>query len=266
MLPFKRDFNATRLNRVVNDPSVFAEISTPEQEELRLDALVGNLNNIALMCDEGGILAIWREPGVYEIHTQFTDKYRGVSCIKTVREMFSWLFLNTGAMELQSQVPDCNEGAKAITRAIGARLEFERADAWRTRDGKTHSVGYYTLRWSDWLYQPYAMGPLGALGEDFHRALDSKKAAFLSPPDGHGVDPAHDVNVGATLSLIYNEQYEKALVLYNRWSTFAGYMPIRAISVVPLIIDIADAILLVDKYKRDFEILEIKAKSNATTA
>ena len=263
MLPFRRDFTAARLNRVVNDPSVFAEVATPEQEVLELAPLVGNLANIALMCDEGGILAIWREPGVYEIHTQFTDKYRGVSCIKTVREMFSWLFLNTGAMELQSQVPDCNEGAKAITRAIGARLEFERADAWRTRDGKAHNVGYYTLRWSDWLYQPYAMGPLGALGEGFHSALESKKAAFLAPPEGHPTDPAHDVNVGATLSLIYNNQVEKALTLYNRWSQFAGYAPIRLLSREPLIVDIIDAVLLVDQKKETFEVLACRPTEEA---
>src|SRR5882672_8415793 len=127
MLPFKRDFNATRINRVCNDPSVLQDIIIAGQETLDLAPVVADLRNIVLMCDEGGIIAHWREPGVYEIHTQFTERYRGVSAVRTTREMISWLFLHSPAMELQTKVPDCNQGAQGLVKAISGRFEFERA-------------------------------------------------------------------------------------------------------------------------------------------
>jgi len=257
MLPFRRDFNPARINRVVNDPSVFPDVALPGQESLDLSPIVGDLRNIVLMCGEGGIIAKWQEPGVYEIHTQFTAAYRGVSCVRTIREMVSWLFLQSPAMELQSQVPEGNVGAEAAIRAVGARFEFERAGAWPSREEgvPAKSVGYYTLRYSDWLYQPYAAGVLAPLGEEFHRKLEEKKLAFLSPPEGHADDPAHDVNVGATMAMIWAGQVDKALILYNRWSRFAGYAEVRLISAQPLILDIQNAVLLVDPVSKDFEVL-----------
>lgn len=260
MLPFKRDFNAARINRVCNDPSVLADISIPGQESLDLSAVIADLHNIVLLCDEGGIVAHWREPGVYEIHTQFTEKYRGVAAVRTVREMVSWLFLHSPAMELQTKVPDCNAGAQGLVKAINGRFEFERAGAWQGLQGPC-GVAYYTLRWSDWLYSPWAMGTLAARGEWFHGRLEAAKRAFLTPPESHPADPSHDVNVGATIELIFANQIDKGLTLYNRWSRFAGYAEVRLISANPLIIDIQDAVVLVDVAGKDFEVLQVRPQA-----
>lgn len=257
MLPFKRDFSAARINRVVNDPSVLPDISLPGQESLDLSPVVGDLRNIILMCDEGGIIAHWREPGVYEIHTQFAERYRGVSAVRTTREMISWLFLHSPAMELQTKVPDCNAGAQGLVKAISGRFEFERAGAWQGPQGPC-GVAYYTLRWSEWLYSPWAMGTLAARGEWFHGRLEAAKRAFLAPPDSHLADPSHDVNVGATIELIFAGAIDKALVLYARYARFAGYAEVRLISANPLIIDIQDAVLLIDIAGKDFEVLSVR--------
>lgn len=265
MLPFKRDFTAARINRVVNDPSVLPSVALPGQESLDLSPVVGDLRNIVLQCDEGGIVAHWREPGVYEIHTQFTERYRGVSAVRTTRGMVSWLFLHSPAMELQSKVPDCNQGAQGLVKAINGRFEFERAGAWQGPQGPC-GVAYYALRWSDWLYSPWAMGALAARGEWFHGRLDEAKRAFLAPPDSHAADPAHDVNVGATIELIFHGQVDKGLTLYNRWSRFAGYAEVRLISASPLIIDIQDAILLIDISGKDFEVLQVKPQAPSIPA
>ncbi len=266
MLPFKRDFTPARVNRVCNDPSVLPEVALPGQETLDLSPVVADLRNIVLMCDEGGIIAHWREPGVYEIHTQFTERYRGVSAVRTTREMVSWLFLHSPAMELQTKVPDCNAGAQGLVKAINGRFEFERADAWQGSAGLC-CVAYYTLRWSDWLYSPWAMGALAARGEWFHSRLDEAKRAFLAPPEGHGADPAHDVNVGATIELILKgQQLDKALTLYNRWARFAGYAEVRLISAQPLLIDIQDAIILVDLKGEDFEVLQVRPQITSSPA
>lgn len=258
MLPFKRDFNATRLNRVCNDPSVFPEISVPGQGPMDLTTLVADLRNIALLCDEGGIMAIWREPGIYEIHTQFTERYRGVSAVRTVREMVSWLFLQSPAMELQTQVPAVNQAAHSLVKAISGRLEFERDDVWQLADGLRCRMDYYTLRHADWLYSAWAMGGLAARGEWFHQRLEAAKRAFLAPPEGHGHDAAHDVNVGATIEMIFAGQVDKGLTLYNRWCRFAGFAEVRAVSAQPLILDIQDALVLVDIWQKDFEVLSVR--------
>lgn len=265
MLPFKRDFTAARVNRVCNDPSIFADISLPQQESLDLSPVVSDLRNIVLMCDEGGIVAHWREPGVYEIHTQFTERYRGVSAVRTTREMISWLFLHSPAMELQTKVPDCNQGAQGLVKAISGRFEFERQGAWQGPQGPC-AVAYYTLRWTDWLYSPWAMGGLATRGEWFHQRLEAAKRAFLAPSEAHAPDAAHDVNVGATIELIFHGQVDKGLTLYNRWSRFAGYAEVRLVSASPLIIDIQDAIILVDIAGKDFEVLQVRPQAPSIPA
>jgi len=224
---------------------------------MELSPIVNDLRNIVLMCDEGGIIAHWREPGIYEIHTQFTEKYRGVGAVKTIREMVSWLFLNSPAMELQTQVPEVNRGAQALVKAISGRLEFERDGAWIAPSGPCR-MDYYTLRYSDWLYAPWAMGGLAARGEWFHQRLDNAKRAFFQAPDSHPQDAAHDVNVGATIEMIFAGQVDKALTLYNRFAKFAGYAEVRAISAQPLILDIQDAVVLVDIWKKGFEVLSCR--------
>ena len=258
MLSFKRDFNAARLNRVCNDPSVFPEISLPGQGTMDLSALVSDLRNIALLCDEGGIMAIWREPGIYEIHTQFTAKYRGVGAVRTVREMISWLFINTDAMELQTQSPAVNQAAHGLVKAISGRLEFEREGAWALPDGQSCRMDYYTLRYADWLYSAWAMGPLVARGEWFHEKLHNAKLAFVQVPDSHPVDVAHDINVGATVEMIFAGNVDKALQLYSRWARFAGYAEVRAVSARPLILDFQNAAVLVDIWQKDFEVLSVR--------
>lgn len=259
MLPFRRDFNAKRINRVCNDPSVLPGISLPGQESLDCTPIVQDLRNIVLMCDEGGIIAHWREPGVYEIHTQFTEAYRGIAAIKTVREMISWLFLQSPAMELQTKIPEVNKAALGLVRAINGSLEFEREGVWPLSDGKFCRMDYYTLRYPQWLYSGWAAGPLAASGEWFHTELDKKKALFLSPPESHAHDPAHDINVGATVEMILAGQVEKALTLYNRYARFAGYAEISLISASPLVVNIQDAALLIDPKVRDFEVLMCKS-------
>lgn len=260
-MDFKRDFNAKRINRVCNDPSVLPEVALPGQESIDCTALVGDLRNIVLMADGGGIIALWQEPGIYEIHTQFVESARGIGAIRTVREMISWLFLRSPAMELQTKIPASNKAALGLVRAINGRLEFEREDAWQLADGTSCRMDYYALRWSDWLYSGWAMGPLAARGEWFHEELERQKTAFLAPPEGHPHDAAHDVNVGATVEMILAGQVEKALTLYARWARFAGYAPARLLSLDPLVLDIQNAVLRVDRDEKSFEVLAVKGNA-----
>lgn len=261
MLPFRRDFDAKRLNYVVNHPSVLSDVATPEQQlpdakPIDCGPIVGNLANIVLMCDEGGILAAQQEPGVYEIHTQFTEKYRGVSAIRTVREMINWMFINTDAMELLTKIPVVNKAALGLVRAIGGKFEFAREMVYPLSDGSSCDIDYYVLRYSDWLYSGYS--GVGEKGKWFHSVLTEKKAALGVIETEHPEDAAHDINVGATVAMIFSGQVDKGLTLYNRWSRFAGYAEVRKISQQPLLIDIADAVLLINSRVEDFEVISCR--------
>lgn len=261
MLPFRRDLRADRINRVVNDPSVFPDVAPPGAEKLDMTNAVKNLSNIFLLTDEGGIVADWQEPGIYEIHTQFTEKYRGVSAIKTVREMLSWLFIHSDAMQLLTKIPKGNDRALGLVRAIGGRFEFAREKAYTTHSGVLVDVDYYTLGYSDWLYSPWASPALGARGVEFHTMLEEKRRAMLVFGEAYGEDPAHDINMGATVEMIFAGQAQKGLTLYRRWARFAGYAEARLVSLEPLVIDIDDAVLHVDIPAKNFEILEIRPKA-----
>lgn len=261
MLPFKRDLRADRINRVVNDPSVFPDVALAGQESLDLTPVVKNLANIVLMCDEGGIVAHWQEPGLFEIHTQFTERYRGISTVKTVREMLSWLFIHSEAVELLTKIPRNNERALGLVRAIGGKFEFGRDAAHVGISGEVVGVDYYSLRLDDWKYSAWASPGLMAAGHAFHQQLGEKKRAMLHVAEEHPEDAAHDINVGATVEMIWAGQIDKALTLYNRWARFAGYAEVRLLSRFPLLIDIADSVLHIDREKREFEVLEIRETS-----
>lgn len=263
MLPFRRDYTATRINRVINDPSVKEMVATPEQlvegaPLLDLGPVLSHLGNIALMTDEGGILAHKHEPGVYEIHTQFTETYRGVSCVKTVREMISWLFLHTDAQELLSKIPENNKPALGLVRAINGKFEFSREMVYPLPAGGLCGIDYYALRFADWIGNDWVVRELLPIGQEFHRALDTKREAFGAAPDSHPEDISHDIRVGATVEMIWAGQTDKGLTLYNRWARFAGYAEIRLVSYQPLVLDIGNTVLAVDTAGKDFEVISCR--------
>lgn len=241
---FHRDYTAERLNKIANHPAVFPFIAMKGQEAgLDLSPLINNLNNIALLCPDGGIMALTVEQGIYEIHTQFTGELRGAAMIKLVRDMISELFLNSPAVELVTQIPVSNPAALGLVRAISGRFEFSRENAWIGLDGIPTAVDYYALRWNDWVWSDWAMKGLEAKGIAFHEELERQQLSlgFTEPP--HLDDPAHNVMVGATLELFRNGWLDKALIMYNRWARFAGYAEIGLLSYHPTVVDIRTAVL-----------------------
>lgn len=238
---FQRDYTAERINAVVNHPGVLPYVAAHGQESLDLGPVLSNLNNIALMCDDGGVLALSVEPGVYEIHTQFTPELRGAAVIKIVRDMIEHLFLATPAIELLTQIPVSNPAALGLVRAIAGRFEFSRMGSWVGLDGQLTDVDYYALRFSDWIWSDWGMKRLELVGHQFHEELESKlEAAGYSEPQ-HGPDLSHDCMVGATVGMLRQGQLDKAIILYNRWARFAGYAEIQLISRSPVVVNIQNS-------------------------
>lgn len=238
---FQRDYTAERLNAVVNRPDVFPFIAMAGQvPPLDFSPITNDLNHVALMTDDGGIVALCAEPGIYEIHTQFTSELRGAAAIKLVRDMVSELFLSYPCVELLTKIPVTNPAALGLVRAIGGRYQYSRTGAWPALDGDLVDVDYYALRWDDWLWTEWAMKSNQAAGQEFHEALTRQKAELGLGDEPHPEDLAHDVVVGATSTMISRGQLDKGVVMYNRWARFAGYAPIALISRSPTVININD--------------------------
>jgi len=243
-LTLRRDFDARRLNRIANDPMVKPLVALPEQMDSDLDLtnVVRDRRNVALMCDHGGLLFQWYEPGIYEVHTQFDEIMRGQAAVDFTEAALAWMFLRTPAMEILTKVPVHNVGAKWLAQRVGCKVDFERTNTWRTVTG-TVDMAYMAIRWHDWVRK--APG-LTERGHAFHEWLTQEKILAGVGLVPHDDDSGHDRMVGATVEMFLHGQVDKALVLYNRWARFAGYVPIRVIEMGPLVIDIGDGLVVID--------------------
>lgn len=238
----RRSFDAAEINPIVNHPEVFPLISVPGIEKLDLTDLLADPRNVLLMAEGGGILFCQQEPGIYEVHTNFLPEHRGRNAIRSSVDAYAWMFMHTDCMVLETKVPAFNKAAEKFCSIVGATKEFERKKVWPTKDGDV-DMSFWALRYDDWVRKAHG---LVEAGEEFHEHLNREL-------ERHGADLAqrvhpdeecHDRYVGACVETIYGGQPQKAVVLYNRWAQFAGYLPITLISLAPaVLIDIGDALI-----------------------
>lgn len=239
----RRSFDASEINAVLNDPSVFGSIELPGSVlgELDVSPVVANPANVLLMAEGGGIIFSQQEPGIYDFHTSFMPNFRGRNAIRSSLEAYRWMFTHTDCMILQTKVPAFNKAAVLCCRIIGATREFDRKNTWPTVPPA--DMSYWTLRYDDWVRQT---PELVASGRAFHLRLDEEFARHKALHDNHPDEECHDRHVGICVETIYAGQPEKAVVLYNRWARFAGYGQIAMVSRSPLLIDIGTALLMVE--------------------
>lgn len=244
----RREFSAERINAVVNHSDVRPWVGGGSGP-LDLTPLVADPANVLLMNEQGGVLFQKHEPGLYEAHTQFLPDGRGAQAVASVADALRWMFTRSDAVEIVTKVPAGNGGALGLVRAIHGRLLFVRDNVWPTAQDAS-AVSFYSLGIMDWAGK--APG-LAESGHWFHEKLEGAKAATAGAAPLHDDDEAHDRYVGATVEMIAAGQVDKGLAFYNRWARFAGYGPVAAIAVNPLVIDIGDAILAVRG--DDFDVL-----------
>lgn len=235
----ERQFAAERVNRIANDPEVRPWLGG--SGALDLSAQVANSVNVLLMNDDGGVFFEGLEPGLYEAHTLFLPQGRGPKAIQAVRDALRWMFTKSDAVEIVTKIPDGNKGALGLVRAIHGERRFHREKAIVV-DGADRGVDYYALPIMSWAGKA---DELGASGHWFHEKLERAKSATEGAAPLHDDDEAHDRYVGATVEMIAAGQVAKGLAFYGRWAKIAGYGPITAIAVNPLVLDIGDAILAV---------------------
>jgi hypothetical protein len=226
------------LNSVVNHPEVRPWLGGAEP--IDLTPALSDPRNVALVSDHGGFFLEWREPGLYEVHTQFLPSGRGRHAFEAVWEAMRYMFVETDCTRLLTRVPVFNRRTLAFTAAIGWRKLFERKAAWPMPNGQMSDVHYYAFDFEDWRARDRT---LTAHGQWFHDRLEIAKKDVGSLLPVHDEDDAHDRAVGASVLMIRAGNAKKAVWLYNRWANHAGYASIRMIGDTPTIVDVVDAIV-----------------------
>lgn len=234
-----RDRNAERLNKIVNDPSVYRWVKGAHTDALDLSEVVSDNRNILLMGAFGGIMFIELQAGLYEAHTQVLREGRGEWALSMTRAALHWMFTRSPAIEIMTKVPKGNIAAKALARAVGGRFEFRAENAW-VMNGTPVSAEIWTLTLQEWAKQ--ALG-LVERGQWFHERLDDEFARLGITEPNHDDDEVHDRYVGLAAEMIFGEQTGKAQVFYNRWARMAGYEPITVSPGSPVFVDIGSALL-----------------------
>lgn len=242
-LVWRETESATEINRILNDPAVFESISIPDQKPFDVKPLLNDPRFVFLRT-EGGVIAFTPddEPGsgIYEVHTNFLDGYRGEYAIKASLEAYRWMFTHTNCMMLQTRVPAFNKAAEAFCRSVGAWLWFERHEVWPTLKGNV-DLKFYAMSIHDWMRKHSE--PLIESGRAFHARLEEEYARHDFAHEAHPQEASHDLAVGACAEMMYGGEPEKALILYNRWARVAGYRQLNLISRNPLVVDIGESIL-----------------------
>lgn len=230
---------------MLNDPKVhpFVTLGTGK---LDVAPLLDDPNNVLLMAKGGGIIFIWREPGIYEVHTAFLKPDRaeqsqaGPYILNVCRAAYRWMFTHTLCTTLNTFIPAHNRAATIFSPLVGWTKEFERNGIWPGPDGEKVDLTFWSIYYDDWVRKT---PELMESGRWFHDRLleEMKRRGHVDPL--HADEDCHDLHVGACAEMVFGGQIEKAVVLYNRWARFAGYGLIGLISMSPCLLDIGDALI-----------------------
>lgn len=256
----QRSFDAAEANRIINDPSVFPDVALPGTKTIDLAPIVAEPANVLMMAEGGAILFLAdMEPGVYNVHTAFLKDFRGDHAVAASREAYRWMFTNTNCWILQTQIPAFNKPAAMAANAVGFERAFERKNVWPTDEkGGLCDLYFYEMPLDAWMHN--AAPELIESGKQFHITLDAERARLGHKDIGiagkHPDEDCHDLRAGACLEMVYGGQPVKAVVLYNRWARFAGYGQISLLQEAPLVIDIGDAVLVIND--KSFKVIKVR--------
>lgn len=244
----ERQFTAEKINRIVNDPSIFPWICG-SHKELDLTGVAANPANVCLVDELGCIIFIKHQIGIYEFHTSVLPAARGAGMTQGAKEAFNYMFTHTDAFELLTKCPYGNISAKAGAKIVGCSLRFTTRPIWPSGE-KLVPVDVYSIILQEWVK---IYSELSKIGESFHNKLQKKYETLGKKEPIHEDDSGHNQYVGATINMLLSGQINKAVIFYNRFAVMASYMPIKLISYEPLIIDIFEEKLVIKN--GDFEVI-----------
>ena len=100
----KRSSDITRINKVVNHPSVRPMVGMPELGDLDMTPVVERPEHWFLMGDHGGFALTWSAPRVYEWHSFVLPEGRGKWAVEARLEAIKYAGQH-GAKMLWTKIP-----------------------------------------------------------------------------------------------------------------------------------------------------------------
>lgn len=240
-----RTLDAAPFNAIAVHPEVRPWLGFADPlVEIDLTAQVSNPANFAFLTKQGdgGYALLKLQAGLYAAHTMALPSARGRPMMKLMREGFATMFRATDAVEIVTQVPDGNDGAKSWSELAGFRATFRR-EAFFPLMGERVGCQFMSLTFADWAIRDR---DCLHLGKSFHVQI----AAALGH-SSHPEDVAHDAMVGAAIGCCMENNAVKGIALYNRWACVAGYAEARIISLQPVVVDTTEAMVQIEGRKLD---------------
>ncbi len=235
-----RQFNATRLNDVVNHPAVYPWVHGTIEGPLDFTPMISKDSpHINLMGEFGGCVFVRHQAGLYEVHTHILPAGRGEWAKEAVTECVHYIFTCTDAVEIWTRVPKGNYAARALVKAMGGTLQF-RADRGWVIDGETVYADIFSMMIQDWMR---ITPSLAQWGEWFQRKLDAEYRRLGLEGREFDADESHNKYIGAAVEMIRHGQIQKGVVFYNRWALMSSCQPMTLINVDPVMLHIGEALV-----------------------
>jgi len=144
-----RTLDPASINAAANHPDVRPWLGLLNLGPLDLTALVTDPANVTLAGEHGGFLCHRIGEGLFEIHSIFSPGGRGRLRPET-RAGLRFLFTQTDAVRVVTQVPDCNPRAAALALKTGFEQVLHRPSAWDAPDGTRCGVSYQAVTLDRW--------------------------------------------------------------------------------------------------------------------
>lgn len=237
-----RERHASRINKVINDPSIFDWVRGNHPGPLDMTPIIANPNNILLMGQYGGILFMQLQPGLYEAHTQVLPEGRGKWAVGMTQAALHWMFTRSDCFEVLSRCPQGNIAAKALIKRVNGQFEFTNKNGWVRNDLPIPADIY------SWTIQAWARTAPGLeeRGEWLQNYIAGEYKRLNKASIQYVDDPVFNRYSGMAAEMFLNKQAAKAVLLYNRWSKMAGYDNIDLMCTEnPTAVRTQDAILMV---------------------
>ena len=230
---FRRDFDAGRLNALANHSKIRPGIGIEGMERVDLSQLAANPANYILLTDDGGLIFLQHEPGIYNVHAMFVPEARGRFALKVTKLAFWFMFTRSDMMEVLVRVPPGRLDVLGLVRSMNMRKEYE-----SVKYGST-----YSSRVQDWLWQAEGLMESGlAFRREFEINVEEDTPVSAS-----------DRILGFALDCIRGGQSLKGVVVHNRSAVFMpGGVPLAFVNPSPLIVAYANIAVMFDPVNNKF--------------
>lgn len=240
-MTLRRTMDARLLNAVANSPEVRPWVGGGT-EPLDLTGVLSNPMNFGFVFEHGGYIFTKIDGGIFEGHSLVMPEGRGAPALDALREALRFMFASTDCLEIVTKFGADNLGALGMARSAGFSKVFERENAWTPASGEKIRCDYFSLTLAKWRQRDSVVAERGVW---FHERLEELTAAMGMTIPVHEDDVSHNRAVGAAALMFLAGNSIKAAALYNRWAAFAGYPPIKLVSVTPCVIDMDQVIIAV---------------------